>query len=72
MSQYPECKHGHGDQNSECQQCNADDRISELSTMCWELKEAIISANRCNPDNFSSQWHYFDKLAARAERVLFR
>ena len=41
MSQYPECKHGHGDPNSECQQCNADDRIVELEAKLKALQEEL-------------------------------
>ncbi len=41
MSQYPECKHGHGDPNSECQQCNADDRIVELEAKLKAIQEEL-------------------------------
>jgi hypothetical protein len=77
MSQYPECKHGHNDPNSECQQCNAEDRIVELSLICCELKDALLDANGYdeaasgyNSDNFSHMRQEFNDLAARAERML--
>jgi len=52
MSQYPECKHGHGDPNSECQQCNADDRIAELEATIKALQKEI------NEWEHGSNFHY--------------
>ena len=52
MSKYPECKHGHDDPNSECQQCNADDRIVELEATLKALQEEL------NEWKHGSNFHY--------------
>ena len=52
MSQYPECKHGHNDPNSECQQCNADDKIAELQAKLKALQEEL------NDYKYQGNTHY--------------
>ncbi len=66
MSQYPLCS-----------ECGLDIRISDLESLCLELKNALKDANEedsvaegYNSANFRHKRQEFDELIARAERAL--